>query len=65
MIRLLKKGEKEWGFWDAWGGLVFICRVLQIDQAVVDVRQALRETSFFEGVCMFTFHTDNSCIILT
>jgi len=50
---------------DSRGGLVFICRVLQIDQAVVDVRQALRETSFFEGVCMFTFHADNSCIILT
>lgn len=50
---------------DSRGGLVFICRVLQIDQAVVDVRQALRETSFFEGVSLFTFHSDNSCIILT
>ncbi|GED72264.1 hypothetical protein BRE01_59660 [Brevibacillus reuszeri] len=50
---------------DSRGGLVVMCHVLQIDQAVVDVVQALREKSLADGVCLFTIDADHTCTVLT
>ncbi|MGG1661202.1 hypothetical protein [Brevibacillus sp. NRS-1366] len=49
---------------DSRQGLTLTCRVIQMDKAVAVVVQALRETSFLEGVCFYSDQENGQSIPL-